>query len=93
VARTSNPDPALATVVRRLREQRGLTREVLAYHAGITTGSLARIELVQSTPGWDTVRSLAAALEISLRDLGAAVEAPEFAEQREQRAARRRGTS
>jgi transcriptional regulator with XRE-family HTH domain len=75
VARSSNPDPALAATVRRLREERGITREALAFHSGITTGSLARIELTQSTPGWDTVRSIARALEISLTDLGAAVEA------------------
>lgn len=77
MARSPNPDKALAAAVRRLREERGITREALAFHAGITTGSLARIELVQSTPGWDTVRSIARALDISLAALGAAVEAAE----------------
>jgi transcriptional regulator with XRE-family HTH domain len=75
VARVSKPDPALATAVRRLREERGVTREALAFHAGITTGSLARIELKRSTPGWDTVRSIATALDISLVELASAVEA------------------
>ncbi|MBA3807128.1 MAG: helix-turn-helix transcriptional regulator [Solirubrobacterales bacterium] len=75
MARSPKPDPQLAAAVRRLREDRGVTREALAFHAGITTGSLARIELVQSTPGWDTVRSIAKALDISLADLVEAIEA------------------
>lgn len=75
MARSSHPDKALAAVVRRLREERGITREALAFHAGITTGSLARVELARSTPGWDTVRSIAKALDVPLADLGAAVEA------------------
>lgn len=77
MARSPEPDPALGAAIRRLREERGLTRETLAFHAKVTTGSLARIELAQSTPGWDTVRRVAKALEVSLADLGAAVEAVE----------------
>jgi transcriptional regulator with XRE-family HTH domain len=74
IARSSIPDPALAATVRRLREERGITREALAFRTGITTGSLARIELGQSVPGWDTVRLLTDALDISLAEFGAAVE-------------------
>jgi transcriptional regulator with XRE-family HTH domain len=79
VPRAPKPDPALASALRRLREDRGLTREALAFHAGLTTGSLARIELGQSSPGWDTIRKVAKALEISLVDLAKAVEAVELA--------------
>jgi transcriptional regulator with XRE-family HTH domain len=75
VSRSPVPDPALAAVLRRMREERKLTRETVAFHAGITTGSLAKIELAQSTPGWDTVRSLVRALDVTLAQLGAAVEA------------------
>jgi transcriptional regulator with XRE-family HTH domain len=74
MARTSTPDPALAGTLRRLREERGITREALAFKTGITTGSLARIELGQSVPGWDTVRLLVKALDITLAELGEAVE-------------------
>jgi len=74
MARTSTPDPALAATLRRLREERGITREALAFKTGITTGSLARIELGQSVPGWDTVRLLVKALDITLAELGEAVE-------------------
>jgi len=75
--RSPKPDPALATALRRLREEAGLTRETLAFYAGITTASLARIELGQATPGWDTIRKIAGALKISLCRLAAAVEAAE----------------
>lgn len=69
------PDPALAAAVRRLREDRGLTQEQLAATAGITTGSVARLELEQSSPGWDTVRRICHALDVTLAELAAAVEA------------------
>ncbi len=77
VPRSPKPDPALAAAVRRLREDSGLTREALAFGAGITTGSLARIELGQSVPGWDTVRRIARALDMTMGGLVAAIEAAE----------------
>jgi transcriptional regulator with XRE-family HTH domain len=77
VPRTPKPDPALAAAVRGLREASGLTREALAFHAGITIGSLARIELAQASPGWDTVRRIAGALDVSISRLAAAIEAAE----------------
>jgi transcriptional regulator with XRE-family HTH domain len=79
VPRAPKPDPALASALRGLREDRDLTREALAFHAGLTTGSLARIELGQSSPGWDTVRKVVEALGITLMELAAAVEAAEQA--------------
>jgi transcriptional regulator with XRE-family HTH domain len=68
-------DPALATVLRRLRHDRGMTQEALAFYAGITTGSLSRIELAQAAPAWATVRSIARALNVGMGELGSAVEA------------------
>jgi transcriptional regulator with XRE-family HTH domain len=61
-------------VLRRLREERGLSQEALAYGAGMTAGSYARIELGQASPAWSTVRSIADALDVSLLELSAAVE-------------------
>jgi len=72
--RKSAPDPALAAVLRRLRVERGTTQEALAHGSGITTGSLARIELGQASPAWTTVRQIAAALDVSLAEIAAAVE-------------------
>jgi transcriptional regulator with XRE-family HTH domain len=69
-----NADPALAAVLRRLREARGISQEALAYQAGITSGSLARIELCQSSPAWVTVRQVAEALGITMVELARLVE-------------------
>jgi transcriptional regulator with XRE-family HTH domain len=71
------PDPVLAVVIRSLREQRGISLEKLAYQAQITTGSLSRIELAQSAPGWSTVRQIAEALDLPLARIAAVVEAVE----------------
>jgi transcriptional regulator with XRE-family HTH domain len=68
-------DPALAVVLRRLREQRGESREAVAVRAGIAVGTLARIELGQRSPTWPTLRALCEALEISMADLGRMVDA------------------
>jgi transcriptional regulator with XRE-family HTH domain len=76
ISSRSTPDPALAATLRRIREQRGVTREALAFRSGITAGSLARIELAQAVPRWNTVRVLAQALNVSMVELSAAVEAP-----------------
>jgi DNA-binding XRE family transcriptional regulator len=70
-------DPALATVLRRLRSERGESQEAIAYKAGLTAGSLTRIELGQSSPEWATIRRIAAALDVSLSELAAAVEVQE----------------
>ena len=75
VPRHLAPDPALAAVLRRLRVERGATQEALAYRSGITTGSLARIELGQASPAWTTVCQIARALDVSMAELAAAVEA------------------
>jgi transcriptional regulator with XRE-family HTH domain len=85
VTRSTRPDPALGAALRQLREGHGVTREALAYQAGITASALARIELVQVAPGWDTVRRITGALGVSLVDLATAVEAAEQAVNRRAR--------
>ncbi|HWG07966.1 MAG TPA: helix-turn-helix transcriptional regulator [Solirubrobacteraceae bacterium] len=67
-------DPFLATQLKRLREERELTQEQLAFHAGITSSALSRIERGLNSPGWTTVRRIADALEVSVADLAAEVE-------------------
>jgi transcriptional regulator with XRE-family HTH domain len=71
----AKPDAALSAVVRRLREHSGVTREALAFEAGVTVGALARIELAQASPSWDTFTRIARALGLSITRLAAAVEA------------------
>ena len=73
--RSPAPDQALAAVLKRLREQRNVTQESLAYNAGISVGTLARIEGTKTAPSWDTVRRIIAALNVSLSELAKAIEA------------------
>lgn len=72
--RSSPPDPALAATLRRIRGERGITREELAFRTGITPVALARIELGHAVPGWNTVRRIAAGLEVSMVELCVALE-------------------
>ncbi|HEY1833119.1 MAG TPA: helix-turn-helix transcriptional regulator [Solirubrobacteraceae bacterium] len=67
------PDLDLARTLRRLREERSLTQEQLAFEAGITSSGLSRIERGLNDPGWTTVRRLAGALGIGLGELVASL--------------------
>ena len=64
----------LAALLRRLREERGMTQEQLAFDAGITSSALSRIERGLNSPGWMTVRRLANALNVSLVRLASDLE-------------------
>ena len=68
-------DPVLAAHLKRLREERGVTQEQLAFDAGITASALSRIERGLNSPGWTTVKRIAEALDVSLSRLAAEVEA------------------
>ncbi|HXB65966.1 MAG TPA: helix-turn-helix transcriptional regulator [Solirubrobacteraceae bacterium] len=61
-------------MLRRLREERGLSQEALAFHAGMTAGTLARLELGQSDPSWSTICAVAKALDVRLREIVTAIE-------------------
>jgi transcriptional regulator with XRE-family HTH domain len=67
-------DPRLGPVIRQLREGAGMTQEDVAYHAGISTGSLSRIECSLANPSWTTVTRIAAALDTGLIELVHAME-------------------
>ncbi len=69
------PDPALGPILKALREARGLTQEQLAYSARITTGTLSKIETGQASCAWSTVRLITKALDVSMAELGAAIDA------------------
>jgi transcriptional regulator with XRE-family HTH domain len=68
------PDPALAVVLRRFRKRKGLTQEALAFGSDVTVSALSRIECGRSDPLWSTVRAIARALDVSIDELGSAVE-------------------
>ena len=71
------PDTILAAHLKRLREDREITQEQLAFDAGMTASALSRIERGLNSPGWMTVRRIADALEVSVADVAAEVEAAE----------------
>jgi transcriptional regulator with XRE-family HTH domain len=71
VPRKATPDPKLAAVLKSLREQRGLSQEHVAWHAGIAVSSLAKIENAQTAPAWDSVMRILRALDVTLAELAA----------------------
>jgi transcriptional regulator with XRE-family HTH domain len=71
------PDPALAALLKRLREEREITQEQLAFDAGITASALSRIERGLNNPGWTTVTRITKALDVSLVELASDVEKTE----------------
>jgi len=68
------PDAALGLVLKRLREEREITQEQVAFDAGITVSALSRIERGLNSPGWTTVSHIAGALGVSIVELGGALE-------------------
>jgi transcriptional regulator with XRE-family HTH domain len=69
MARGDDPQPALGTAIRELRDKRGVTQEDLAHDAGITVGTLSLIERGRSNPAWATVKRIAKALDTTMGDL------------------------
>ncbi len=73
--RSAKPDPKLAAVLKRLREDRGLTQEHVAWHASVSVSTLAKIENAQTAPHWDSVMRILAALDVPLAELAVALDA------------------
>jgi len=74
MARSVPPDPALGQALRQLRESRKLTQEAVSHAADLTLGAYGRIERSEVAPAWTTVRSIANALDVSMKELGAEVD-------------------
>jgi transcriptional regulator with XRE-family HTH domain len=75
MARSLPPDPALAEALLELRAARELSQEAVSHAANITLGAYGRIERSEVAPSWATVRAIADGLGITMRELGAAVDA------------------
>ena len=69
IAMRDQPDPALAALLKQLREEREVTQEQLAFDAGITASALSRIERGLNSPGWMTLMRIVDALDVSLIEL------------------------
>jgi HTH-type transcriptional regulator/antitoxin HipB len=72
-------DSALGEVLRARRKKRGESQEEVGYRAGLTAGTVSRIERGEDRPEWATVRAIAKALDLRLGDLGKQIEAIENA--------------
>lgn len=73
----SAPQPTrtdLAKAIRELRKARGLTLDVLAERAGMHTTYLSRIEREHSSPTWEKLTGLAAALDLPVSAIVAAAQ-------------------
>lgn len=77
MAPSDKPQPAVGKAIRQLRERRGLTQEAVAHDAGITTATLGVIERGLSNPTWATVKAIAAAVGVSMGELGKLADALE----------------
>jgi len=75
VPRSANPDPKLGAALKRLREDHGLSQEHVAWHANLSVSTLAKIEHAQTAPHWDSVMRILAALDVTLAELAAALDA------------------
>jgi DNA-binding XRE family transcriptional regulator len=69
MGRLDQPQPAVGAAIRQLRDKRGVTQEDLAHDAGVTTGTLSLIERGKSNPAWGTVKSIAAALGVTVAEV------------------------
>jgi transcriptional regulator with XRE-family HTH domain len=72
--RPLTPDPQLGQVMRELRQRAGRSQESIARDAGLSVTSYARIERGEANPTWTTVTQIARALDVSLAELGEAIE-------------------
>jgi transcriptional regulator with XRE-family HTH domain len=68
--------PELGRVIRELRARNQLSQEALGQRAGVHRTYVSLIESGDVNPSWGNVRKLAAALGVSMAELGAMTEAP-----------------
>jgi transcriptional regulator with XRE-family HTH domain len=68
-------DQAFALAVKRLREDRGLSQEEVAFAGGTSTSTVSRIERGQLQPSSTIIGCIAKGLGVSLVELAAATEA------------------
>lgn len=72
--RSKHPQPALGLAIRQLRIKRGATQVSLAKEADLTASSLSFIESGETNPTWETVKNLAAALNVTVAKLATVTE-------------------
>ncbi len=66
---TPYPQPALGKAIRELRSEREISLRNFAPKAGLSANTLSLIERGAANPTWETVKGIAAALDVSIADL------------------------
>lgn len=66
---TPYPQPALGKAIRELRNKREISLRSFAPKAGLSVNTLSLIERGGANPTWETVRGIAAALDVSIADI------------------------
>ncbi len=72
--RSRNPQPALGTAIREIRNKKGMTQEAVAQGAGVTVAHLSGIERGHANPSWAAVMAIAEALDVSIVEIARGVE-------------------
>lgn len=71
-----DPDPPFGSVLRRLRQEQGLTIEAAAKRAEVTANYLGDVERGQRNPTMKVVARILAGLRVSWTDFARALDAP-----------------
>lgn len=66
---SSRPQAGLGTAIKFLREKKRETQESVAKRAGIAVPTLSHIESGHANPTWATVRDIADALGVPMREV------------------------
>jgi transcriptional regulator with XRE-family HTH domain len=67
--RRMDPQVGLARAIRKIRTDANLSQRDLAQRMELDPSQMSRLERGDANPSWDTVRRIAAALEVSLAEL------------------------
>jgi transcriptional regulator with XRE-family HTH domain len=74
MGRRFEPQEALGVAIRRLRDERGWKQHEGERAAGMSHGTVSRIEHGRTNPAWGTVSRLAAAFGLRVSELAAIAE-------------------
>jgi transcriptional regulator with XRE-family HTH domain len=70
----TNHNAALGKALRRLREERNLTIETLAYQAGLDRNGISLIEVGRRSPTFNTIAALLRTMNVGIVELARLIE-------------------